>query len=37
VNLLLADGSVRFVSNGVNPATWQAVGSRAGGEVVGDF
>ena len=37
VNLLLADGSVRFVSNAVNPVTWQAVGSRAGGEVVGDY
>jgi prepilin-type N-terminal cleavage/methylation domain-containing protein/prepilin-type processing-associated H-X9-DG protein len=37
VNLLLADGSVRFVSSAVNPATWQAVGSRAGGEVVADF
>jgi prepilin-type N-terminal cleavage/methylation domain-containing protein/prepilin-type processing-associated H-X9-DG protein len=37
VNLLLADGSVRFVSNGVNPVTWQGVGSRNGGEVLGDF
>ena len=37
VNLLLADGSVHFVSNGVNPVTWQALGSRAGGEAPGDF
>jgi prepilin-type N-terminal cleavage/methylation domain-containing protein/prepilin-type processing-associated H-X9-DG protein len=38
VNLLLADGSVRFVSNTISAATWQAVGSRNGGEVIGsDF
>ncbi len=37
VNLLLSDGSVRFVTNGVNPATWNALGSRNGGEVVGDY
>jgi prepilin-type N-terminal cleavage/methylation domain-containing protein/prepilin-type processing-associated H-X9-DG protein len=37
VNLLLADGSVRFVSNGVDPVTWTALGSRNGGEVLGDF
>jgi prepilin-type N-terminal cleavage/methylation domain-containing protein/prepilin-type processing-associated H-X9-DG protein len=32
VNLALADGSVRFVSNGVDPQTWRALGSRNGGE-----
>jgi prepilin-type N-terminal cleavage/methylation domain-containing protein/prepilin-type processing-associated H-X9-DG protein len=38
VNLLLCDGSVRFVSNGVDLASWQALGSRQGGEVVtGDW
>jgi prepilin-type N-terminal cleavage/methylation domain-containing protein len=37
VNLGLADGSVRFVSNGVDLATWQAVGTRAGEEVLKDF
>jgi prepilin-type N-terminal cleavage/methylation domain-containing protein/prepilin-type processing-associated H-X9-DG protein len=37
VNLLLADGSVRFVRDAVNPQTWAAVGTRAGGEVVGDY
>jgi prepilin-type N-terminal cleavage/methylation domain-containing protein/prepilin-type processing-associated H-X9-DG protein len=36
VNLLLADGSVRFVSNGIEPATWTALGTRAGGEVIRD-
>jgi prepilin-type N-terminal cleavage/methylation domain-containing protein/prepilin-type processing-associated H-X9-DG protein len=37
VNLLLADGSVRFVTSSVDLATWQALGSRAGGEVLGNF
>lgn len=37
VQVLLADGSVRFVTNNISLATWQAVGSPAGGEVIGDF
>jgi prepilin-type N-terminal cleavage/methylation domain-containing protein/prepilin-type processing-associated H-X9-DG protein len=37
VNLLLCDGSVRFLANGITLATWRALGTRAGGEVVGDF
>jgi prepilin-type N-terminal cleavage/methylation domain-containing protein/prepilin-type processing-associated H-X9-DG protein len=37
VNLLLADGSVRFVGNSVDLNTWHALGSRAGGETLGDF
>jgi prepilin-type N-terminal cleavage/methylation domain-containing protein/prepilin-type processing-associated H-X9-DG protein len=37
VNLLLADGSVRFVSNSVSPQTWTALATRAGGEVLGDY
>lgn len=37
VNVLLMDGSVRFVANGVSGATWLAVGTRAGGEVPGNF
>jgi prepilin-type processing-associated H-X9-DG protein len=38
VNVCLCDGSVRFVANGISFATWQALGTRAGGEVLGsDF
>ena len=37
VNALLLDGSVRFVADGVSQAAWRALGTRAGGEVVGEF
>jgi prepilin-type N-terminal cleavage/methylation domain-containing protein/prepilin-type processing-associated H-X9-DG protein len=37
VNLLLADGSVRFVNNSISLGTWRALATRAGGEVLGDF
>ena len=37
VNVLLMDGSVRFVSNSIALPTWRALGTRAGGEVVGTF
>jgi prepilin-type N-terminal cleavage/methylation domain-containing protein/prepilin-type processing-associated H-X9-DG protein len=37
VNVLLADGSVRFLRNTVTQETWRALGTRAGGEVMGDF
>ncbi|HET6882356.1 MAG TPA: DUF1559 domain-containing protein [Pirellulales bacterium] len=37
VNLLLCDGSVRFVSESVNPVMWLYVATRAGGETVNDF
>ena len=33
VNVLMADGSVRFVSNGIGLANWRAMGSRNLGEV----
>jgi prepilin-type N-terminal cleavage/methylation domain-containing protein len=36
VNVCLCDGSVRFVRNAVSIATWRAVGSRNGGEVIGN-
>jgi len=37
VNLLMGDGSVHFITNSVDPATWQALSTRAGGEVLGDY
>jgi prepilin-type N-terminal cleavage/methylation domain-containing protein/prepilin-type processing-associated H-X9-DG protein len=37
VNFLLADGSVRFLTNTVNAAAYTSLGTRAGGEVVGNY
>lgn len=37
VQTLLMDGSARFVSNTVSATLWRALGTRAGGEVLGDF
>ena len=34
VNSLLADGHVQFMKNTINVMTWQALGSRNGGEVI---
>ena len=36
VNVLLGDGSVRFVGNAVDFPIWQGLSTRAGGEVLGD-
>jgi prepilin-type processing-associated H-X9-DG protein len=36
VNVLKADGSVRFVSQNINLKTWQAMGSISGGEIVSE-
>ena len=37
VNLLLCDGSVRYVANGITLQTWQAIATRAGKEIVGNY
>lgn len=37
VHSLLVDGSVRSVSENIDLQVWQRLGTRAGGEVVGDF
>jgi prepilin-type N-terminal cleavage/methylation domain-containing protein/prepilin-type processing-associated H-X9-DG protein len=37
VNVLLMDGSVRFVTNAIPAGAWRALGTRAGGEVVADY
>jgi prepilin-type processing-associated H-X9-DG protein len=34
VNVLLADGSVRFIKNTINQGTWWALGTIGGGEVI---
>jgi prepilin-type N-terminal cleavage/methylation domain-containing protein/prepilin-type processing-associated H-X9-DG protein len=36
VNIGMADGSVRFVRDDIDFPTWQAMGSRAGGEIVSE-
>jgi prepilin-type N-terminal cleavage/methylation domain-containing protein/prepilin-type processing-associated H-X9-DG protein len=37
VNLLLCDGSVRFVNDSVDPVTWARVGSRGDGQTIGSY
>ncbi len=37
VNLSVADGSVRFVPDTIDAATWHAMGSKAGGETMAGF
>jgi len=34
VNVCMADGSVKFIKDNVNPQTWWALGTRNGGEVL---
>ncbi len=34
VNVLMADGSVRFIKNSINQYTWWSLGTRANGEVL---
>lgn len=37
VHSLFTDGHVQFVSNSIDLAIWQGLGTRAGGEVLGEF
>lgn len=37
VHLGMADGSVRFVSDSIDTGIWWAVGTRADGDIVGEF
>src|SRR5262249_41746390 len=37
VSALFGDGSVRFVQQDINNSLWQALGTIAGGEVLGTF
>jgi prepilin-type N-terminal cleavage/methylation domain-containing protein/prepilin-type processing-associated H-X9-DG protein len=37
VNVLMFDGSVHFVSYGIDLATWRALGTRASGDIPGDY
>ena len=37
VNAILGDGSVRFISDGINILTFQRLGNRRDGQVVGDY
>lgn len=37
VNAVFGDGSVRFIRNTIAPVTWVGIGTRNGGEVLGDF
>jgi prepilin-type N-terminal cleavage/methylation domain-containing protein/prepilin-type processing-associated H-X9-DG protein len=36
LNVLLCDGSIRFVNNNISMPTWRALGTRNGGEVLGN-
>jgi prepilin-type processing-associated H-X9-DG protein len=36
-NVVLGDGSVRYASNNVDTVVWRAVGSKGGGDTVGEF
>lgn len=37
VHILLADGAVRFISENIDLGTWQALSTRKGQEVLGEF
>jgi hypothetical protein len=35
VNVFIMDGSVRSISNTIGVTVWKALGTRAGGEIIG--
>jgi hypothetical protein len=37
VNLVLCDGSTRFIRDGISPSIWDRLGNRKDGKPVGDF
>lgn len=37
VHSLMADGAVRFITSSVDLGIWRAIGTRQGGEVIGEF
>jgi prepilin-type N-terminal cleavage/methylation domain-containing protein/prepilin-type processing-associated H-X9-DG protein len=37
VNALFGDGSIHFVRDGIDLATWRALGTMNGGEAIGDY
>ena len=37
VQVLMADGAVKSASSSIDRLVWRAAGTRAGGEVNGDF
>jgi prepilin-type processing-associated H-X9-DG protein len=37
VNTVFVDGSVRFIANSISQATWRALGTRNGGEIIPPF
>ena len=37
VHVLLMDGSVRAISSNINVSVWRSLGTRAGGEVIGQY
>ena len=37
VNVLLGDGAVRFIADGVNPDNWRRLATRAGGDIPTEY